>query len=184
MNQVGKESGKEWICVCCYSVAKPCPTLSDTTDCGTPVSSVLHCLLEFAQTHVHEVWCYQTISSSATTFSSCPQSLPASGSFPMSQLFTSGGQSTGAWVLASVNIQWIPVNIQDWFPLGMIGLISLQSKGLSRIFSSTAVWKHQLLGSQPSLWSNTQTLIFVPDYWQNHSFDYTDFCWQSDVSAF
>ena len=86
---------------------------------------------------------HPTIWSSVIPFS-CPQSFPASGSFLMSQLFTSGGQSIGA-----------SMNIQDWFPSGLTGLISLQSKGLSRIFSSTTVQKHQLFGAQPSLWSNS-----------------------------
>ena len=92
-------------------------------------------------------WCYLTILSSAAPFSSCPQSFSALGSFLMSQLFASGGQSIGASASASV----LPMNIQDWFPLGLTGLISLQSKGLSRIFSNTTVQKHQFFGSQPSL---------------------------------
>ena len=96
-------------------------------------------------------WCHPTISSSATCFSSCPQSFPASGSFPVSQLFASGGQSIGAWSLASV----LPMNIQDWFSLGLTGLISLQSKGLSRVFYSTTVQKYQFSGVQPPLWSNS-----------------------------
>ena len=95
-------------------------------------------------------WCHPTISSSVTPFSSCPQSFPASGSFPMNQLFPSGGQSTGASASTSV----LPINIQGWFPLGWTGWISLPFKGLSRVFSSTTVWKHHFLGSQPSLWSN------------------------------
>ena len=94
-------------------------------------------------------WCYLTISSWATLFSFCLQSFPASGSFPMSWLFTSGGQSTGA--SASV----LPMNIQGWLPLGLAGLISLLSKGLSRVFSNTTVWKHQFFIPQPSLWSNS-----------------------------
>ena len=89
-------------------------------------------------------WCHPTISSSAVSFSSHLQSFPASGSFPMSQFFTSGGQSIGVSVSASV----LPVNIQDWVPLGLIGLIFLQSKGLSRVFSNNTVQKHQFLGSQ------------------------------------
>ena len=96
-------------------------------------------------------WYHPTISSSVITFSSCPQSFPASGSFPMSWLFASGGQSMGASALASV----LPVNIHGWFPLELTGLISLLSKGLSRVFSSTAVWKHQFFGAHPSLWSNS-----------------------------
>ena len=92
-------------------------------------------------------WCYQTISSSVISFSSCPQSLPASGSFPMSQLFTWGGQSIGFSASASV----LPMNTQDWSPLGWSGWISLQSKGLSRVFSNTTVQKHQFFGTQFSL---------------------------------
>ena len=92
-------------------------------------------------------WWHPTISSSVVPFSSCPQSFPASGSFPVSQLFTSGGQSTG--VSASTSV--LPMNIQDWFRLGWTGWISLQSKGLSRVFSSTTVQKHQFFGPQLSL---------------------------------
>ena len=96
-------------------------------------------------------WCQPTILSSVISFSSCPQSFPASGSFPMSLLFPSGGQSIGASVLASV----LPVNIQSWFSLGLTGLISMQFKGLSRGFSNTTIQKHLLFGAQPSLWSNS-----------------------------
>ena len=89
-------------------------------------------------------------SSSVTPFSSCSQSFPKSGSFPMSHLFESGGQSMGASASSSV----LPINIQGWFPLELTGLISLLFKGLSRVFSSITVWKHQFFGTQPSLWSN------------------------------
>ena len=95
-------------------------------------------------------WCHPTISSSVVPFSSCLQSFPASGSFQMSQFFASGGQSTGVSASASV----LPMNIQDWFPLGWSGLISLQSKGLSRVFSNTTVQKHQF-SAQLSLYSNS-----------------------------
>ena len=88
-------------------------------------------------------WCHPTISSSVVPLFSCLQSFPASGFFPMSQLFTSGGQSIGA--SASVLL----VNIKDWFPLGLTGWISLQSKGLSRVFSNSTVQKHQFFGAQP-----------------------------------
>ena len=91
--------------------------------------------------------CHPTISSSVVPVSSCPQSFPASGSFPMSQLFASGGQSTGVSASASV----LPANTQDWSPLGWTGWISLQSKGLSRDFSNTTVQKHQFVGTQLSL---------------------------------
>ena len=89
-------------------------------------------------------WCYPTISSSAIPFSSCSQSLPASGSFPVSQLFASGGQRIGVSASASVP----PMNTQDWSPLGWTGWISLQSKGLSRVFSNTTVQKHHFFGTQ------------------------------------
>ena len=91
-------------------------------------------------------WCHPTISSSVIPFSSCSQSFPASGSFQMSQLFASGGQSIG--VSASTSV--LPMNTQDWSPLGWTGWISLQSKGLSRVFSNTTVQKHQLFGIQLS----------------------------------
>ena len=107
---------------------------------------------------------------------SCPQPLPASGSFPVSQLFPSGSQSIGASASASV----LPITIQDWFPLGLTGLISLQSKGLSRVFSNTAVQKHQFFGTQPSLWSLTS----VHDYWENYGFDYPECCRQSESLLF
>ena len=95
-------------------------------------------------------WCHPAISSSVIPFSSCPQSLPASKSFPMSQLFAWGGQSIGVSALTSV----LPKNTQDWSPLAWTGWISLQSKGLSRVFSNTTVQKHQFFGAQLSSQSN------------------------------
>ena len=108
-------------------------------------------------------WCHPTISSSVISFSSCLQPFPASGSFQMSQFFTSGGQSIGMSASTSV----LPMNIQDWFPLGWTGWISLQSKGLWRVFSNTTVQKHNSALSflyGPSLTS-------IHDYCKNHSFD-------------
>ena len=109
-------------------------------------------------------WCHPTISSSITPFSSCLQSFSASGSFLTSRLFASDVQSTGALTSASV----LPMNTHGWFPLGLTILISLLSKGLSRVFSSTTVWKYQFFGAQPSLWSNShictwllQNIIFL-----------------------
>ena len=96
-------------------------------------------------------WCHPTISSSVIPFFSCLQYFPASGSFPMSQLFASGGWSIGVSALASV----LPMIIQDWFPLGWIGWISLQSKGHSRVFSNITVQKHQFFSTQPSSQSNS-----------------------------
>ena len=121
-------------------------------------------------------WCHPTISSSVAPFSSCLQSFPASGSFPMCWLFASGGES----IRASASV--LPVSIQGWFPLGLTGLISLLSKGLSRVFSSTTVWKHQFFGTQPSLWSNCHTRTWLLG--KNHSFDYMDLWRQSDIFAF
>ena len=112
-------------------------------DCSTPGLPVHHLPSEFTQTHIHlSRWCHSTISSSVIPFSSCLQSFPASGSFQMGQFFTSVGQSIGA--SASV----IPMNIQDWFSLGLTGWISLQSKGISRVFSNTTDQEHQFFGAQ------------------------------------
>ena len=96
-------------------------------------------------------WCHQAISSSVVPFSFCPQSLPASGSFPMSQLFAGGGQSIGVSASTSVLL----MNTQDWSPLGWTSWISLQSKGLARVFSTTTVQKHQFFGAQLSSQSNS-----------------------------
>ena len=121
-------------------------------------------------------WCHPTISSSVIPFSSRPQSFPTSGSFPMSQLFASGGQSIG--VSASTSV--LPMNTQDWSLLGWTGWISLQSRGPSRVFSNTTIQKHQFFSPQSSLWSNSHIHTWLLE---NHSFDYMNFCWQSDVSA-
>ena len=140
----------------CYQVVVVVESLSydwlcNTRNCSMPGFSVLHYLPEFAQTHVH--WANDTTQSShsVTPFSSYPQSFPASRSFPMSWLFASGGQSIGVSASASV----LSMNIQDWCPLGCTGWISLQSKGLSRVFLSTTIQKHQFFSTQPSLWSNS-----------------------------
>ena len=124
---------------CCCSVTESCPSLFGPMDYGTPGFPLLHCLLEFAQVHV--LWVSDaclTIPSTAAHFS-CLQSFPASGSFPVSWLFASGGQSIGTSASASV----LPMNSQGWFPLGLTGPISSKSKGLSGVFSRTAVWKHR-----------------------------------------
>ena len=164
-------------CSCC-SVAQSCLTLCNPMDCSTPGFLSFTNLLEFAQTHVHWVGDanHPTISSSVIPFSSCLQSFPASGSFLMSRLLTSGSQNMGA--SASVLL----MKIQGWSSLGLICLISLQSKELSRDFSNTTVWKCSVLQhsaffvvqlSHPYMWD-----------WKNHSFDYMGFCRQRNVSAF
>ena len=109
-------------------------------------------------------WCHQTISSSVVPFSSCPQSFPASGSFPMSQLFTSGGLSIGVSAPTSV----LTMNIQDWSPLGLTGLISLQSKGLSRVFSNP---QFKSINSSVLSFLYSPTLTSIHDHWKNHSLD-------------
>ena len=120
-------------------------------------------------------WCHPTISYSVTPFS-CPQSFLASGSFQMSQLFSSDGQS----IRVSASTSLLPMNTQDWSPLGWTGWISLQSKGLSTVFSNTTVQKHQFFSSQLSFTSmhphmmygsSITTLTSIHDYWKNHSFD-------------
>ena len=129
------------------SFTQSCPTLCDPMNHSTPGLPVHHQLLEFTQTHVH--WVSDAIQPShpVIPFSSCPQSFPASGSFQMSQLFASGGQSIG--VSASTSI--LPMNTQDWSPLGWTGWISLQFKGLSRVFCNSTVQKHQFFSAQLSL---------------------------------
>ena len=133
-------------CCCCCSVAKSCPALCDPMDCSMPGFPVHHQPLKPAQTDVYRIG-YPTIPSSVVPFFSCLQSFPASRSFPVSQLFTSGGQIIEVSASRSVH----PMNIHDWFPLGLTGLISLQSKELSRVFSNTTVQKHQFFGAQLSL---------------------------------
>ena len=134
--------------VCFSSVQFSCSVVSDSLrphesqharpPCPSPTPGV------YSNSCPSSRWCHPAISSSVIPFSSCPQSLPASGSFPVSQLFASGGQSIG--ISASVSV--LPMNTQDWSPLGWTGWISLQSKGLSRVFSSTTVQKHQFFSTQ------------------------------------
>ena len=148
-------------CFCCCSFTKLCLTVWELMDCSTLGFSVLHHLPELAQTHTQSQWCHPTISSSAVPFSSSLQSFPASGTFPRSWLFTSDGQSIQASASA------LPMNIQDWFPLGLTGWISLQSKGLLRVFSNT------IKSINSSLFSCLYSLALtsVHDYWKNHSLD-------------
>ena len=130
------------------SVAQSCLTLCDPMDCSMPGFLVHNQLPEPGQTHVYRSWrCHPTISSSVISFSSCLQSFPASGSFPISQFLASGGQSIGVSSSTSV----LPMNIQDLFPLGWTGWISLLSKGLSGVFSNTTLQKHQFFSVQFSL---------------------------------
>ena len=138
-------------CLCC-SVAKLRPTLCNPRNCSTPGFLVLHYLPESAHSCSLNQWCHPIILSSVIPFSSCPQSFPASKSFPISQLFVSGGQSIETSVSASV----LPVNIQGWLPLELTGFISLPSMVLSRVFSSITIQKHQFFGIY-FMW------IIVPD---------------------
>ena len=138
---------KPWhfILFCCF-VAKWCLTLCDSMDCSTQTSlsfTISWSLLKLMS--IGSVMPSNHLIADAP-FLSCPQSFSESGAFPMNWLFTSGGQGIGASASASV----LPMNIQDWFPLGLTGLISLQSKKLSRVFSSTTIWKHQFFSPQPS----------------------------------
>ena len=138
-------SPRVWSDLCCYSVSKPCLTLCDpwTAACQASLSSSISWSLpkftsiESVMPSNHLILCCPLLL--------LPSSFPASGSFPMSWLFTSGGQS----IRASASV--LPMNIQGWSPLGLIGLISLLSKELSRVFCNTIVWKHQFFSAQPSL---------------------------------
>ena len=145
----------------------------DLMDC-TPGSPVLHHLSEFAQIHVHWVSSFHFLPPSSPFAFNFSQ---LSGSFPMSWLCASGGQNIGASASASV----LPMNIEGWFPLGLTGLISLQSREFSRIFSSATIQRHQFFGPQPSL---GPTLTSIHDYWKNHNFDFMDLFQQSGVFDF
>ena len=148
-------AGSAWGLFCCgCSVTQLYPTLFDThglqharPPCPSPITGV------YSNSSPLSQWCHPTVS----PFSSCPQSCLASGSFPMSQLFTSGGHSIGASASASV----FPMNIQGWFPLGLTGFVSLQSKGLSRVFSSTTVQRHQFFSTWPFLWSSSHICTWL-----------------------
>ena len=148
-------------------------------DCRMPGFPVLHYHLEFVQTHVH--WVCDAIQSSHSLLPPSPPALNVSHqyfpTFPVSQLFASGGQRIGASASASV----LPMNIQGWFPLGLTVSTPLLSKGLWRVFSSITVWKHQFFGAQPSLWPNSHIHTWLLE---KHSLDYMDLCWQTDISAF
>ena len=134
------------------SVAQSCPTLCDPMNRSTPSLPVHHQHPEFTQTYIHRVSdAIQPSHPLSSPSPPAPKSLPASGFFPMSQLFAWGGQSTG--VSASTSV--LPMNTQDWSPLGWTFWISLQYKGLSRVFSNTTVQKHQFFGAQPSSQSNS-----------------------------
>ena len=158
-------------------VTKSCPTLCDAVDCsmpGSPSSITGVCLNSCPLSQ----WCYLSVSSSAAPFF-CLQSFPESGSFPMSWLFASGGQIIGASALASI----LPVNIQDWFPLWLTGLNSLQSKGLSRVFSSSS-WKVPILSRHSAFFMVQLSHLYMTTGKTIDSFDYMDLCEQTDVSAF
>ena len=160
------------------SVTQSCPVLWEPMDCSTPGFPVHHQLPELAQTHVHQVSDAIQPSRSLSSPSTPAYNLSQHQGLTMRQFFASGGQSIRASTSASV----LPMNIQDWFSLGLLALISLQSKRLSRVFSNTTVQKHQFLRALNLLYS--PTLTPVHDHWKNHSFDYTDLCRQSDVYAF
>ena len=149
---------------CCSSVAKSCPTLCDPMDCSTPGLPVHHQLLELPQTHVHWVGDAIQPSQLCHPLLLLPSILPSIRVFSSESVLWSGGQSIG--VSASTSV--LPMNIKDWFPLWLTGLISLQSKRFSRVFSNIIVQKHQFFGAQLSY---SPTLTSICDCWKNHSFD-------------
>ena len=170
----------EYIYVQFSSVAQSCPTLCDPMNCSTPGLPVHHQLLEFTQTNSRpsRQWCRTAISSSVIPFSSCPQSLPASESFPMSQPLAWGGQSIGVSALAS----FLPKNNQDRSPLknGLDG--SPCSPRDSQESSPTPQFKG--INSLALSFLHSPTLTSIHDHRKNHSLDWMDLCWQSNVSAF
>ena len=148
----------ECISCCCCSAAKSCLMLCNPMNYSMPGFPVLHYLPELAQTQCPlSRWCHPTITFSVSPFSSCLQSFSGLKSFPMIWLFASGGQSIGASTSASV----LPMSIQGWFPLGLIGLIFFLSKELSRVFFSTTIQKYKFFSAQPSLWFNSHILKWL-----------------------
>ena len=143
--------------ICCCSVAQSWTAACQASLSITNSWSLLKLMsIESVRPSNHLIFCHPLLF--------LPSNFPASGSFLMGQLFTPGGQSTRVSASASV----LPMNIQDWFPLGLTGWISLQSKGLSRVFFNTTVQKHQFISAQPSLWPNSHIHIWL---WKNHRFD-------------
>ena len=155
------------------SVAQPCPTLCDPMTCmqhakppcPSPTPGV------HPNSYPSSRWCHPATSSSVVPFSFCPKSLPASRPFQMSQFFTSGGQS----IRVSISTSVLPMNTQNWSPLGWTGWISLQSEGLSRVFSTP---QFKSIDSSVLSFLYGPILTSIHDYWKNYSFDYTDLCWQ------
>jgi len=165
----------------CCSVAPSCPTFCDSMDYSKPGLPVPHHIPEFSQVHVH--FTGAAIQPSHSLMPSSPSALDVCQHQELLQVsllsafWSSNDQNIGASVLASV----LPVSIQDWSPLRSTGLISLLSKGLSGVFSSIIVQRHQSFGILPSLWSSSHNCI---DYWEDNSLDDMDLYWRSDVSAF
>ena len=161
------------ITCCCCSVTKSCPTLCNPMDCSMPGPPFPHHLLELAQVYVH--WCHPTISSSVILFSFCLQSCLASESFPVSQLFALGGQSTGASASASV----LPMNIQD--PLGLTVWSPCCPRDSQE---SSPAPQFKCINSLALSFLYGPTLTSIHDYWKDYSLDYMDLCQQSDFFAF
>jgi len=165
-------SGKPISYCYCWSVAQSCPALWDPMNCSTPGFPVLDYLLQFSQSHVH--WVSDAIQPSHPLSPPSPFAFNLSFNKSLFQWVSFSHQVAKVLELLHQSFQWI---FRVDFLLGLTGLISLQSKGLSRVFSSTTIQKYQFFGTQPSLWSN-----FLIRYWKNHSFDYMNFSQQSNVS--
>ena len=158
------------------SVTQPCLTLCDPMDCSMPGFFVHHQIPELTQTHVHRIG--DAIQPPHPLSSHSPPAFNLSQHHGLFQWVSSLHQVAKVLELHSAWASVLPVNIQGWFPLGLTGLISLQSKGLSRVFSSTTIWKHQFFSAQPSVWPNSYICTWLLEN------DYMDLCQQSDVSAF
>ena len=159
-------------------VTQSCLTLCDPMKCSMPGFPVLHQLPELAQIHVH--WVSNAIQPSHHPLSPPPPAFSFSQHQGLSQFLLSGGQSTAA----SASVPIVPENIQDWFPLGLTGWLSLKCKGLPRVLSNTTVQKHQFFSTQPSLWSNSHIQTQLHPYMKNYNFHCRDLCQQSNVSTF
>ena len=164
-------SSVQFSCSVVFDSLRPHESQHASTPCPSSIPGV------YSNSCPSSRWCHPAISSSVMFFSSCPQSFPASESFPMSQLFTWGGQSIGVSGSASV----LPMNTQDWFPLGWAGWISCSPRDSQE---SSPKLQFKNINSSVLSFLHSPTLTSIHDHWKNHSLDQTDLCWQSNVSAF
>ena len=177
-NHSGNSYQRSTIVVVRCLVIQSCLTLCDPMKCSMPGFPVLHQLPELAPIHVH--WVSNAIQPSHHLLSPPPPACNFSQHQGLSQFLLSGGQS----IAASASVPIVPANIQDWFPLGLTGWLSLKCKGLPRVFSNTPIWMLQFFSAQLSLWSNSHIQTRLHPYMKNYNFHCRDLCQKSDVSTF